>query len=87
MCYQKIKNALQTHLKDNGILPKEELLKIIPVFEHLNNCKLTEEEKNELIENILYENQYYITIDAEINKNGYQEWLPDWEKTQKKKGG
>jgi len=85
MCYQKIKNALQTHLKDNGILPKEELIKIIPIFEHLNKCKLTEKEKNELIENILYENQYYITIDAEINKNGYQEWLPDWEKKQKEK--
>ena len=86
MCYQEIKSHLQLHLKNKGILPKEELLKIIPIFETLNNCNLTEEEKKELIEDILYENQYYITIDSEVSKNEYREWLPEWEEEQKAKG-
>ncbi len=86
MCYRKIKSALQNHLKNNGILPKEELIKIIPLFETLNNCKLTETEKKEMIEDILSENQYYITIDSEVSKNKYHEWLPKWEEEQKAKG-
>lgn len=86
MCYRKTKNALQTHLKNNGIPPREELLKIIPIFESLNNCKLTENEKKELLEEILCENQHYITIDSEISKDKYCEWLPEWEEEQKIKG-
>lgn len=87
MCYQQIKNYLQLYLKDNNkIITKEELKEKIGIFEVVSNCKLTEEEKKELIEDILSENQYYITIDSEVSKNEYREWLPEWEEEQKAKG-
>jgi hypothetical protein len=89
MCNDKIKqikNLLKTFLKDNGIPSKEELLKKISMFEIVCEHKLTEKEKKELMEDILYENQYYITIDSEISKNEYREWLSEWEKQQKIKG-
>ena len=87
MCYQKIKNYLQLYLKDNNeTITKEELKEKIGIFEVVSNCKLTKEEKKELIEDILSENQYYITIDSEVSKNEYYEWLPEWEEEQKAKG-
>ncbi len=87
MCYQKIKNYLQLYLKDNNeTITKEELKEKIGIFEVVSNCKLTEEEKKELTEDILSENQYYITIDSEVSKNEYREWLPEWEEEQKAKG-
>jgi len=90
MCYQEIKNYLQIYLKNKGIVEEEELKrelsKKIEFFEIASDCKLTEKEKKELIEDILYENQYYITIDSEVIKNEYLEWLPEWEEEQKAKG-
>lgn len=75
-CYKIIKSQIKTLVMNTKELPtKEELEAKVPLFEMVSGCKLSNEDKDELVKEIISENQILIPLGTEVVKKGWEPWL------------
>ena len=75
-CYEKIKSQLKTLIITTKELPtKNDLQEKIPLLEQVLGCRISDEENEHLVREIISENQISIPLGTEVVKKGWEPWL------------
>ena len=75
-CYQTVKSQIKTlMMSQQKTFTKDELEKKIPAFEMVSDCNLSDEERGQLIREIISGNQISIPLGTEVVKKGWKPWL------------